>query len=43
MVSEFFANQAAFDAHQERMRNSEWFAVTEVIPRDYAIRRASDS
>jgi quinol monooxygenase YgiN len=38
LVSEVFADRAAFDAHQERTRNSDWFAVTEGIPRDYTIR-----
>jgi quinol monooxygenase YgiN len=38
LVSEVFSDRAAFDAHQERTRNSDWFAVTEGIPRDYTIR-----
>jgi quinol monooxygenase YgiN len=41
-VSEVFIDQAAFDAHQDRMRSSEWFAVTKGIPRDYVIRKASE-
>jgi quinol monooxygenase YgiN len=38
LVSEVFSDRAAFDAHQERTRNSDWFAVTAGIPRDYTIR-----
>jgi quinol monooxygenase YgiN len=38
LVSEAFANQAAFDAHQARTKASEWFEVTAGIPRDYKIR-----
>ncbi len=37
MVAEIFENQAAFDAHQTRTRNSGWFAVTKGIPRDYSV------
>lgn len=37
MVSEVFVDQAAFDAHQERARNSDWFKTTEGIPREYSI------
>ena len=39
LVSEVFSDQAAFDAHQQRTRNSDWFSVTAGIPRDYAIRK----
>lgn len=38
LVSEVFANQAAFDAHQARTKASDWFQVTVGIPRDYKIR-----
>lgn len=38
MVSEVFVDQAAFDAHQERARNSDWFKITEGIPREYTIK-----
>jgi len=41
-VSEVFVDQAAFDAHQERMRASEWFVVTEGLSRTYTIRKASE-
>ncbi len=36
-VSELFANQAAFDAHQARTRASAWFTVTTDMQRDYKI------
>lgn len=36
-VSEVFENQAAFDAHQIRTKTSDWFKVTQGIPRDYTI------
>ncbi|MCG7518120.1 putative quinol monooxygenase [Ruegeria sp. Ofav3-42] len=36
-VSEVFASQVAFDAHQARTKASVWFEVTKGIPRDYAI------
>ncbi|WP_037315889.1 putative quinol monooxygenase [Ruegeria halocynthiae] len=36
-VSEVFENQAAFDAHQYRTKNSEWFRITQGIPRDYSV------
>ncbi len=36
-VHEVFENRAAFDAHQERMKASRWFMVTEGIPRKYSI------
>ncbi len=36
-VSEVFQNQTAFDAHQDRTRNSEWFRITEGIPREYSV------
>ncbi|WP_299983079.1 putative quinol monooxygenase [uncultured Ruegeria sp.] len=36
-VSEVFSNQAAFDAHQDRTRNSDWFRITQGIPRAYSV------
>lgn len=36
-VREVFEDQAAFDAHQARTQNSEWFRITQGIPRDYSI------
>ncbi|NTE85625.1 putative quinol monooxygenase [Agrobacterium rubi] len=39
LVSEIFSDQAAFDAHQQRIKSSEWFVVTQGIPRDYRIRK----
>jgi len=38
MVSEVFVDQAAFDAHQTRTKSSDWFKVTEGIPREYSVR-----
>ena len=38
LVSEVFENQKAFDAHQNRTRNSDWFNVTEGLPRNYSIK-----
>ena len=38
MVSEIFANQTAFDAHQKRTKKSIWFETTEGIPRQYSIK-----
>lgn len=37
MVAEVFVDQAAFDAHQTRTKNSDWFKTTEAIPREYSI------
>lgn len=37
-VSEIFANQAAFDAHQARGEASAWADVTAGLPRHYTIR-----
>ncbi|NOD34027.1 MULTISPECIES: putative quinol monooxygenase [unclassified Ruegeria] len=42
MVSEVFATQAAFDAHQVRTKASDWFQVTQGIPRNYTIETAAD-
>lgn len=36
-VSEIFEDQVAFDAHQSRTKGSDWFAVTEGIPREYSV------
>jgi quinol monooxygenase YgiN len=36
-VSERFADQRSFDAHQERVRASEWGRVTAGITREYVI------
>lgn len=41
-VSEVFVNQQAFDAHQQRTKASEWFLITQGIPRSYTIETASD-
>ena len=38
MVSEVFVNQSAFDAHQERTKNSDWYNITAGIPREYCIK-----
>lgn len=39
-VSERFADQAAFEAHQTRARASDWARMTAGIPRNYEIRNA---
>lgn len=36
-VDELFTDAAAFEAHQRRVRESEWGRATEGIPRDYRI------
>ena len=36
-VEELFADRAAFDFHQQRMRASEWFMAPSALPRDYEI------
>ena len=38
MVSETFTNQATLDEHQDRTKKSNWFWVTEGIPRQYSIK-----
>lgn len=38
LVSEAFVDSRAFDAHQERMKASDWANVTKGIPRDYSIK-----
>lgn len=40
IVSEIFADEAAFAAHQARTAASHWFEVTKDIPRQYEIRTA---
>ncbi|WP_170477755.1 putative quinol monooxygenase [Ruegeria arenilitoris] len=37
-VSEVFENQEAFDAHQSRTKASDWFTVTQGVPRDYTVK-----
>ena len=39
-VSELFADRAAFEAHQARVRSSRWFEATSGIARDYVISSA---
>lgn len=41
-VYERFANQKAFDTHQERVRASDWGLATIGIEREYVIKTASD-
>ncbi|MGO1173343.1 MAG: putative quinol monooxygenase [Actinomycetaceae bacterium] len=36
-VREEFADQAAFDSHQARVRTSEWGRATSAITRDYVV------
>ena len=36
-VKEEFEDQEAFEAHQARIRNSEWGAVTKNVPRHYTV------
>ena len=38
VVSEVFSDRAAFEHHQRRTRASDWFTVSEGIPRSYTIR-----
>lgn len=37
-VRETFASRAAFDAHQDRMRASDWGRITAGIPRAYELK-----
>lgn len=37
-VRETFASRPAFDAHQDRMRESDWGRITAGLPRTYEIR-----
>ena len=41
LVSEIFADQAAFDAHQARGKASAWAEVTAGLPRHYTLRTES--
>lgn len=41
-VMESFRDRAAFDAHQVRTRDSEWFAATRGILRDFRIEEIGD-
>lgn len=41
-VSERFVDQRAFDAHQTRVRSSEWGRLTAGIKRDYVIDAVAD-
>ncbi|SDW35482.1 Quinol monooxygenase YgiN [Ruegeria halocynthiae] len=36
-VAELFTNQAAFDSHQKRTRASDWYQITQGLPREYSI------
>lgn len=36
-VREVFADRAAYDAHQARLRQTRWWLETEGIPRDYRL------
>ena len=36
-VSERFTDRASFDAHQERMKASNWAQITAGIPRHYSV------
>jgi quinol monooxygenase YgiN len=36
-VTESFVDKAAFDAHQDRTRASDWYRLTAHIPRQYAV------
>ena len=37
LVSEVFADQDAFENHQERTRGSDWAQITAGIPRSYSV------
>lgn len=41
-VMESFRDRAAFDAHQDRTRDSDWFAATKGILRDFMIEELRD-
>lgn len=41
-VSEQFANREAFEAHQERVRTSDWGLATVGIERDYVVATVPD-
>lgn len=42
IVSEVFADQIAFEAHQTRARASDWFRITQGLPRNYVIEGTGD-
>ena len=42
LVSELFTTQDAFDAHQARVRASDWGRITAGIPREYKIETTED-
>ena len=42
LVSEIFADEDAFDAHQQRARASTWAKITAGMPRHYNIRCSDD-
>jgi quinol monooxygenase YgiN len=41
-VMETFRTRADFDAHQLRTRESEWFRLTQAIPRAYRVEEIGD-
>lgn len=41
-VMEAFADRASFDAHQARTRDSDWFAATRSILRDFRLEEVGD-
>ena len=41
-VSELFTDRASFEAHQDRIRSSDWGEISSGIPRDYTIRDIPD-
>ena len=41
-VRESFRDRAAFDAHQARTRDSDWFAATKGILRDFRVEELRD-
>lgn len=41
-VMEAFRDRASFDAHQARTRDSEWFAATRGILRDFRLEEVGD-
>ena len=38
LVDETFSNQATFDAHQARVKASDWGRISAGIPREYTIK-----
>lgn len=43
VVSEIFADQPAFEAHQQRAKTSAWAEITAGLPRHYSVRTATIS